>query len=145
MKKLFVSVMCGVLLASGAYAQTLEELRAEVAATENAFAQTMADRDFEAFKSFLAPDTVFWGGGRPQRGADAVATAWQGSFEGSDAPFSWKSETVLINDGGKIAFSTGPVSRPNGEVYAYFNSVWRKNDDGQWKVIFDKGVTLNRE
>ncbi len=144
MYKLVLTAICGLLLAGSAHAQSLEELRAEVAATENAFAQTMADRDFEAFKSFLAPDTVFWGGG-PQRGAEAVAAAWQGAFEGPDAPFSWKSETVMINDGGKIAFSTGPVSRPNGEVYAYFNSVWRKNDDGQWKVIFDKGVTLNRD
>jgi hypothetical protein len=34
-----------------AHAQDIQKFEAEVAAIENAFAKTMADRDFDAFKS----------------------------------------------------------------------------------------------
>lgn len=142
MKKILFSLI--MLFASVAHAQDYDELVAEVAAVENAFAKTMADRDFEAFKSFLAPDTVFWGGEGPNRGSDEVAARWQGFFQGADAPFSWKSETVMVNPGGKIAFSTGPVISRDGVTYAYFNSVWRKNDAGEWKIIFDKGTNIRQ-
>lgn len=60
-------------------------------------------------------------------------------------PFSWKSETVLVNPDGRIVFSTGPVMNANGEIYAYFNSVWRKNDAGEWKIILIKERTLTNK
>lgn len=44
---------------SAAIAQDIKEMEAEVAKIENAFAKTMTDRDFDAFQSFLDPDTVF--------------------------------------------------------------------------------------
>ncbi|MCC3860501.1 YybH family protein [Pseudemcibacter aquimaris] len=133
-----------VITAGVSFAQDHSALEAEVAATENAFAKTMADRDFDAFKSFLDPDTVFWGGRGPLTGADEVAARWEDFYQEADAPFSWKSETVMINPDGNIAFSSGPVTSPDGVVYAYFNSVWRKNDAGEWKIIFDKGTNLNQ-
>lgn len=144
MKRLVIlKFICIILFVSVSQAQNIEEIEKQVANIENAFAKTMADRDFDVFKSFLALDTVFWSNGKPLRGAERVADVWQDFFEGADAPFSWKSESVMVNPDGKIAFSTGPVMNSSGEVYAYFNSVWRKNDDGEWKIIFDKGVNLN--
>jgi hypothetical protein len=44
----------------------------------------MVDRDLDAFKSYLAPDTTFWANNAPLR----VAAAWQGFFQGADTPFS---------------------------------------------------------
>ena len=129
---------------SAAIAQDIEEMEAEVAKIENAFAKTMTDRDFDAFQSFIDPDTVFWIDGKPLRGAKAVAAGWKPLYESTEVPFSWKSETVLVNPDGRIVFSTGPVMNANGEIYAYFNSVWRKNDAGEWKIIFDKGTNLNQ-
>lgn len=131
------------LFISTSQAQDVEKIETEVAKIENAFAKTMADRDFDAFQSFLDPDTVFWSDGKPLRGANAVAAGWKPLYESTDVPFSWKSEIVLVNPDGRIALSTGPVMNANGEIYAYFNSVWRKNDAGEWKIIFDKGTNLN--
>jgi ketosteroid isomerase-like protein len=31
------------------------------------------------------------------------------------------------------------VRSPSGEVVGRFNSIWRLDDDGQWRVVFDKG------
>lgn len=119
-------------------AADITALELEVSNVEKAFAKSMADRDFMAFKSFIDDEAIFWGAG-PLRGKQAVWDAWQGYFEGDDAPFAWKPETVLVLESGKLALSTGPVWIAGGTVTAYYHSTWRKNDDGQWKIIFDKG------
>ena len=114
-------------------------LEAEMRATEIAFAQTMADRDFTAFESFLAPDTIFVAGERVLRGSDAVAAAWKPLFDGAQAPFSWAPATVAVQDGGQLALSSGPVFDASGNQNGVFNSIWRREPDGSWKIIFDKG------
>jgi uncharacterized protein YceK len=43
----------------------LDAAKAQVFATERAFAKTMADRDYAAFTSFLAADAVFFSGPEP--------------------------------------------------------------------------------
>jgi ketosteroid isomerase-like protein len=112
-----------------------EQLRA----TEVAFAKTMADRDHKAFASFLADETIFFGGNGELRGKDAVAAAWKPYFEGPDAPFSWHPDTVAVLDSGSLGLSSGPVLNPQGVRVGTFNSVWRQEQDGTWKIVFDRG------
>ena len=108
-------------------------------AAEQAFADSMAARDFDAFKSFLDPETVFGQGERVLRGADAVAAAWAGFFEGDAAPFSWKPETVTVLSSGDLGMTSGPVFDPEGTRVATFNSVWRRDAEGRFRVVFDRG------
>ena len=61
---------------------------AEVEAREIAFAKTMADRDLDAFLSFVSPEAIFFNGNDPLRGRDAIERGWARFFEGPDAPFS---------------------------------------------------------
>lgn len=42
--------------------------REQVIAAEQAFARTMADRDHQAFASFVAEDAIFFGAPEPLRG-----------------------------------------------------------------------------
>jgi ketosteroid isomerase-like protein len=118
------------------------DLRQQVEDTERAFAQTMADRDHQAFQSFLSEETIFFSGKEPLRGARAVADAWAPYFEDPDAPFSWAPETVVVLDSGTLALSSGPVRDPAGEVFATFTSVWRLESEGTWRIIFDKGCRV---
>lgn len=113
--------------------------RAQVEAREIAFAQTMADRDFEAFLTFISPEAVFFGGGGALRGREAVARAWRPFFEGPEAPFSWSPDTVEVLDSGELALTSGPVLDASGEPAGRFNSVWRLDSDGVWRVVFDRG------
>jgi len=46
---------------------------------------------------------------------------------------------VEVLDSGDLALSSGPVVSPAGETVGRFNSVWRKDPDGRWLVVFDKG------
>ena len=129
-----------VLAAAATLAQAGAELAAQVRATEQAFATTMADRDFAAFSAFIAEDTVFFGrGDAPLRGKAAVEAAWKGYFEGAAAPFSWAPEAVEVLDSGDLALSSGPVRDPAGARVGTFNSVWRRGGDGRWRIVFDKG------
>jgi len=115
------------------------ELQRQVTETERAFAKTMADRDHKAFSSFLADEAVFLGETRTRRGKEQVAEGWKPFFEGAQAPFSWEPERVEVLDSGSLALSTGPVSDPQGQRVGTFSSIWRREADGRWRIIFDKG------
>ncbi|WP_460822031.1 YybH family protein [Lysobacter olei] len=117
----------------------LTTTHAEVMAAERAFAKTMADRDHAAFAGFLAEETVFFSGEQATRGRSAVAASWARLYEGPDAPFSWEPDQVQVLESGTLALSTGPVRDPSGKVIARFNSIWRREAPGVWKVVFDKG------
>lgn len=119
-------------------AETNADLKEQVRQTEVAFAKTMADRDHAAFASFLADETVFFGRS-VLRGKEAVATAWKRFYEGKQAPFSWAPDAVEVLDSGTLALSSGPVWDPGGTRVGTFTSTWRREKDGRWKIVFDKG------
>ncbi|MGB5488121.1 MAG: nuclear transport factor 2 family protein [Lysobacterales bacterium] len=118
---------------------TVEELQQQVADTERAFAKTMAQRDFEGFVSFLSDEAVFFSGETPLRGKQKVADTWKSYYEQADAPFSWEPETVVVLESGTLALSSGPVLDPEGKMVATFNSIWRLEAPGVWRIVFDKG------
>jgi ketosteroid isomerase-like protein len=99
----------------------------------------MAQRDLAAFDRFVADEAIFYAGERPLRGKAAITTAWSKFYEGPQAPFSWQPDHVEVLDSGALALSSGPVKDPQGRVVARFNSIWRRGDDGAWRVVFDKG------
>ena len=115
------------------------EVAADLRATEEAFARTMADRDHQAFVSFLAEETVFFGQRGEIRGKEAVAAAWKPLYERPEAPFSWQPESATVLDSGTLGLTSGPVLAPDGSRIGTFNSVWRRGSDGSWKVVFDRG------
>jgi ketosteroid isomerase-like protein len=127
-----------IVLSSGAQ-HSLDTRRAEVFAAERAFARSMADRDFAAFGRYVAEDSVFFSGSTPLRGREAVLAAWQPFFAGPSAPLSWEPAQVEVLASGELALSTGLVKNPEGVVTARFNSVWQRQRDGRWLVVFDKG------
>jgi len=111
---------------------------AQVRAAETAFAKSMADRDFAAFSALVADDAVFINGGQPLRGKPAVLAFWRRFFDGPAAPFAWKPEIVEV--AGALGYTEGPVSSPDGKVFARFWSTWRRDPaTGQWRVVFDNG------
>jgi ketosteroid isomerase-like protein len=128
-----------LLLAVGACAESNADLREQVRQTEIAFAKTLADRNPEAFASFLAGEAVFMSGVRVTRGAKQVAERWKPFFEGAQAPFSWAPETVEVLDSGTLAMSSGPVRDETGKRTGTYNSVWRRESGGQWKIVLDNG------
>jgi ketosteroid isomerase-like protein len=73
------------------------------------------------------------------RGKSAVAAGWKRFFDGPSAPFSWQPAEVEVLASGIMGFTSGPVYDPQGRRIGTFNSVWQRQPDGSWKIIFDKG------
>ncbi len=113
-------------------------MREQVFAAERAFAKSMADRDLEAFSAHLADDAIFFGR-EVLRGKAQVIAGWRAFFQGKEPPFSWDPDQVEVLATGSLALSTGPVKDATGQVIGRFNSVWRLEPSGVWRVVFDKG------
>ena len=116
-------------------------LRQQVFAAESTFAASFAKRDTAAFAALIAPDAVFFGQGA-LRGKAAVVEGWRGMLLEPTPPFSWKPEVVEVLESGALALSSGPVLDPKGKQIGTFNSVWRRERDGTWLVVLDKGCPV---
>jgi len=130
-----------VSVSSGNAAATVDP-GARVRETERAFAKTMADRNLNAFANYVAEEGVFFGQRGTLRGRAAVVEGWKRFFEGDKAPFSWDPETVEVLPSGSLALSTGPVHDSQGNRIGTFSTIWRKESDGAWRVVFDKGCPV---
>lgn len=139
--KNFVLACLGLFLMYNVAAQEADpsQLIQQVENTERAFAATMADRDFDAFTTFLSDEAIFFSGEKPLTGKQQIADAWKPFFQEPGAPFSWEPQTVVVLESGTLALSSGPVLDPGGKHVGTFNSIWQRTPDGQWQIIFDKG------
>lgn len=137
--KLWAAPLALSLLGGPLSAETNAQLADQVKRTETAFAKSMADRDYAGFATFLSAETIFMSGGQVLRGAGKVAESWKPYFQGTQAPFSWAPELVQVLDSGRLAMTSGPVLDPSGKRVGTFNSVWRREGKGRWRIVLDNG------
>lgn len=140
MKRLVI-VIVSLLAAAIATADPADDVRCR----EIGFSKAAEQRDIIAFRSFIDPDARFVGS-TVLRGVDSVAEGWAVFFAAEGPRIKWRPRIVEVLEDGKLALSRGPyrvVSQdPDGNVvesWGTFNSTWRLNDDGQWRVVFDAG------
>jgi ketosteroid isomerase-like protein len=139
MRSLFVAAGATLAVSCCYAVPSNAELKQQVAETERAFAATMKARDLAAFSSFLSEETIFYSGPAPLRGKEQVTQWWKKFYDGKEAPFSWEPDQVEVLDSGALAHSSGPVYDPKGKLIGRFNSVWRQEAPGTWRIVFDKG------
>ncbi len=140
LSSLSLIVICLVAaIAAGRARVSHDDLRRQVMEHERAFAATMAARDFEGFGRYLSREAVFMAGADAQRGKEAVLAAWRPYYDGSQPLFSWEPEQVEVVESGTLAYSTGPIRDAAGHRIGSFNSVWRLEAPGRWRVVFDRG------
>jgi ketosteroid isomerase-like protein len=109
----------------------------EVRGAEIAFAKAFADRDKPLFLSMVAEDANFIGPNRTLAGRSAVAEGWAQLLDSPEPAFSWGPERVAVNGDGTLGLSTGPIKDKEGKVVGHYSSIWQRQADGSWKVIFD--------
>ena len=123
----------------------VDPVRKAVLCAEVEFSRSVENQDFEAFKSFLDPEVRFVTG-NISRGPEEVGQGWASFFQPDASKIRWRPLIVEVVAGGTLAISRGPyrqtsVSDDGEEKIAWgtFNSTWRLNADGEWKVLFDAG------
>lgn len=143
---------CVLLAAATLTAQTPQPLPQMVAA-ERAFAAATAEIGVrDGFLTFFADDAVQIAAGESGREMQLVS-ARQGLIARPPvklplaAVLMWNPHTGHVSGDGQMGWLTGPyvvmdsVSRQPVGQGAYF-SVWKRQQDGTWKVWLDEGIEL---
>lgn len=134
--------------ASPVAAEPLGGAECEVWMRERSFARSVAEHDAAAFAEHVSPGAAFDAGApRPLRGREAVVSAWAGIIRGEGLRLSWYPQRVTIGGRQDVAWSSGPAlfehlapdARPRYEI-GTFHSVWQRDADGAWRVLFDEGA-----
>lgn len=125
------------------FAQPLEPV-AEVIAAERAFAAvSKREGTRAAFLKFLAADAIVFKDGQPTNGQQI----WKSRSDNQALLFWWpiQAGVALSNDFG---YTTGPYyvssdrEGKNRVAFGYYSTVWKKNENGEWKAAIDLGVSL---
>jgi len=142
---LFLSVI--LICSAPAAADVIDDVRCR----EIGFSQSVEEKDIAAFKSYIDYDARFVGGS-VNRGVADVSAAWSIFFSDNAPIMKWRPQIIEVLSDGTLALSRGPyrmiVKGEDGkttEHWGTFNSVWRKQDDGSWKVVFDAGSESDDE
>ncbi len=140
MKHSIIAVL-GILICAQADAGIEDDVRCR----EIGFSRAAEQQDLAAFRSFIDADARF-ASNSVLRGVDDIATAWTVFFEDGGPTIKWRPQIVEVLENGTLALSRGPyrVRTPDEdgtivEQWGTFNSVWRLNSDGKWRVVFDAG------
>jgi len=119
------------------------DLRALVAA-ERAFAADAAARSVrDAFLTWLDSDALVM---RPRA---TPARAFYAGRPPSAARLAWEPAFAAVSRSGELGYTTGPWTfraAPRDTVAAWgdYVSIWRRHDDGVWRVAIDLGVSHPR-
>jgi len=142
MKTLLILIM--VFCATGIFAQGKTNLE-KVVETEKAFAKFADEKGIKpAFLEFLADDGIIF---RPT--AINGKESWRARPE-SPALLSWYPVFADVSSNGVLGYTTGPGEyRPNGKsdatvYYSEYATVWRRQADGNYKAVFDIGISHDK-
>ena len=140
MKRLLLTCLA-CLASTTATADLLDDVRCR----EIGFSKSAERQDLVAFRSFIDADARFVGSS-VLKGVDSITQAWSVFFAADGPIIKWRPQLVEVLEDGKLALSRGPyrilAKDPDGkpvENWGTFNSVWRLNEDGKWRVVFDAG------
>jgi ketosteroid isomerase-like protein len=118
----------------------------DVRCSELAFSHAAEQRDLGSFSGFVHQDARFTGSS-VLRGRDQIVEGWSVFFSETGPTIRWAPDSVEVAETGDLALSQGPyeiLSRDEAgaEIVSVgrFFSVWRKDAEGTWSVIFDGGT-----
>jgi uncharacterized protein (TIGR02246 family) len=117
--------------------------RAALMNTDQAWSGTVTDAD--KFLSFFAEDASFLPAGMPiAQGQDAIGAVATQIFALPGFNLSWKASKADVSGTVDLGYTIGTYQlttnnadgKPQTEVGKYV-TVWKKQADGQWKVVAD--------
>jgi ketosteroid isomerase-like protein len=148
-----IGAICATLpIGVHAQAPNLQAAADQIVKSDAAFAQSVADKNRAKFLGFIAEVTTFNGGTTNElHGRDAVMKGWEEFFAPDGPSLTWAPIKGEVFGAGDFGYTTGrSVFRQKGtdgkviERRGQYLTVWRKQADGSWKVVFDTGSNLSQ-
>ena len=120
----------------------------DLLATDQAFDAATAAHGLEGFAQFLADDVATLRPDQPIiQGKAAVMRVWAPLLENRTLAIRWKPLASANSGAGDLGYTMGSyeISRIEGPGKRIVDAgkyvtIWRKQRDGSWKVVFDSGV-----
>jgi ketosteroid isomerase-like protein len=111
---------------------------AAVRQAEETWGRAIAAKSVEQTVAVYDPEAVTAGSAMfPARGLEEFRVNWAKQFGRPDFALSWKVEKVTVIESGTIACTTGTWRSPAPQASGPYLAVWRKQVDGQWKLLID--------
>ena len=126
----------------------LEQAKREMMAADREFSRVTGEQRLAGFVTFM-DDSV--GTLRPDspviHGREAMAGRWKRLLDNADLSLDWEPIYAEASGSGDFGFTVGrSVFKQRGEKgwevagTGKYVTVWRRQQDGSWKVLFDSGV-----
>jgi ketosteroid isomerase-like protein len=123
-----------------------ETAREELLATDRRFSRlSIAEGAQVAFDQFMAEEAIVYrDGAAPFVGREAILSLFPPTATGR---LSWEPYFAAAGEGGNLGYTLGrytyTASDASGEgqtSHGYYVTIWRRQEDGSWKYVFDSGV-----
>jgi ketosteroid isomerase-like protein len=121
-----------------------DQIKEEIVAVETAFADAAGKHGVKrAFLTYAADEAVLVRGSRVIKGKVEIENYFDQSTH-SDVSLKWKPEFVDVSLIGDMAYTYGPytysakdTSGTEVNVSGIFHTIWKRQDDGSWKFVYD--------
>ncbi|HEY5822894.1 MAG TPA: nuclear transport factor 2 family protein [Cyclobacteriaceae bacterium] len=137
-------VIGAIFFISFSIAQPFSPMVQEVIDAENGFASLSKTQNTrEAFVANFADDGIVFEKASPVLGKEI----WSKRAADNSLLFWWPVFSD-VSTSGDFGYNTGPFewsadrSGARPKAYGYFSSVWKKGEEGVWKVVIDMGIGL---
>jgi ketosteroid isomerase-like protein len=115
---------------------------------DEAFDAATAAEGLKGFASFLADEVATLRPDKPiVEGKDAMTALWTPLLSNPDLVIRWKPLEASISAKGDLGYTLGAYEiTSKGEQAKHvvatgkYVTIWRKQRDGSWRVVFDSGV-----
>lgn len=115
--------------------------------TEKSFAATSKEQTTKiAFLAFLDSNCVGY-----RNGEQVNLFEEYSKLKDDSSKLTWAPEFAVIAASGEMGATTGPWEyRPSSlkdtpVAHGHFTTIWKKNDKGKWKAVFDMGIGYAQE
>jgi ketosteroid isomerase-like protein/predicted ester cyclase len=110
----------------------------QVRARDAAWLLATASRSLEDTLSFYDAEAITAGSVMfSAHGLDAFRAEWAKVFANPSFALTWSTERISLLDSGALACATGTWRTPGADASGPYLALWRKQVDGQWKVLVD--------
>lgn len=147
MKKVYPVILLLLAFLSSSVGQKpkLSPALASLVAAERAFARTSVKKGIrESFLEFFAEDGINFQP-HPVKTREAILKR-PAPAKRPPVVLNWEPAYADISTAGDLGYTTGPYvltdhsPQKNPPHYGFYFSIWKKQRDGNWKVVMDAGI-----